>query len=267
MKTATRALFARAVCAAACLFMQGLFTHAVLAQDMLRHLDLSSPKYTSAELTRADIETAIASGQKLDFSNKSLNGLDLSGLNLTDANLRAARINKTNFVGAKLKGIILDQAWAVGADFSGADLRRASLFAAQMQEANFEGADLSQARIAGDFSRARLHKAKFLLADLSADMKNQSMGLMRAVFASANLEEADFTGANLARADLQFAKLRGADLTDANLMGAEAGGADFRAARLAHTNFADCDLRAAHVDASQLDAFAGALNLAQVRKD
>jgi uncharacterized protein YjbI with pentapeptide repeats len=266
MKPGMKVLAKNAVCLAAWLCMQVVLAHAVAAQDMLRHLDLSSPKYTQSDLTRADMEAAVAA-QKLDFSEKSLNGLDLSGLDLSGANFRAARINKTKFAGAKLKGAILDQAWGIGSDFSGADLSHASLFAAQMQESNFEGADLSQARIAGDFSRARMARAKFRHADLSADMKNQSMGLMHAVFASANLEEANFAGANLSRADLQFAKLHGADLTDANLMGADASGADFRGARLARTNFTDCDLRAARIEADQLDAFHGAANLAQAQKE
>ena len=49
-----------------------------------------------------------------------------------------------------------------------------------MRGANLSGADLSKARIAGDLMRANLSGAKLIGADLSADMKNQSMGLMRA---------------------------------------------------------------------------------------
>jgi len=182
-------------------------------------------------------------------------------------NFRAARINKTKFAGAKLAGAIFDQAWAVGADFSGADLTKASLFASQMQDTNFDNADLSFARIAGDFSRAHLRKAKFVKADLSADMKNQSMGLMRASFRSADLEGADLESANLARADLQFAKFAGANFAHANLMGAEAGGADFRGAHFDHTALAGCDVTSAQIDTAQLPAFAKADHLDRALKE
>ncbi len=243
------------------------FAQAASAQDMTHNVDLSSPMYTMAEMTRADIEKALASGEKPDLSAKSLNGLDLSGLDLSSVNFRAARVNKTKFVGAKLTGAIFDQAWAVGADFSGADLTRASLFASQMQETNFDHADLSSARVAGDFSRAHLREAKLVKADLSADMKNQSMGLMRVVFRSADLEGADFEGADLARADLQFAKFRGANFSHADLSGSEAGGADFRGAIFNQTDLTGCDVTSARIDASEIKAFAKADHLDRVIKE
>ena len=59
-----------------------------------------------------------------------------------------------------------------------------------MQRMRADGADFSRARIAGDLSGASLRGAKFVEADMSADMKNQSMGLMRAVLASAVAEGA-----------------------------------------------------------------------------
>ena len=45
----------------------------------MRHLDLASPDMVSAEMTRADVEAALASHQT-DFTGKRLSGLDLSGL-------------------------------------------------------------------------------------------------------------------------------------------------------------------------------------------
>ena len=61
--------------------------------------------------------------------------------------------------------------------------------------------------------RANLSGAKLVGADLSADMKNQSMGLMRAVLDSANLTGADLTGANMMRTRMKFAKMAGANLS------------------------------------------------------
>ena len=103
------------------------------AQDMMDHVDLSSPKFSSAEMTRAEIETIIKTSPHggLDFSGKSLNGLDLSGLDFTGANFRAARMNRAKLSGAKFDGALLDQVWAIAASFSGASLKNASLFGSQ----------------------------------------------------------------------------------------------------------------------------------------
>ena len=72
--------------------------------------------------------------------------------------------------------------------------------------------------------------ARFENADCSADLeKNQSMGLMRATFKSADLRRADLSRANLARADLRFAKLSVANLAGAtHCARRSASGADLR---------------------------------------
>src|SRR5262249_12159745 len=74
-------------------------------------------------------------------------------------------------------------------------------------------------------------------ANLSADMKNQSMGLMRAVLKSSNLERAIMREADLSRVDLEFASLKDADLTNASLRGAALGGATLVRVRFNGTNF------------------------------
>jgi uncharacterized protein YjbI with pentapeptide repeats len=238
-------------------------TSVTQAQDMMRHVDLSSPKFTTSEMTREEVEAAVkmSHGGGVDLADKSLNGLNLSDLDLTGANLHAARLNKAKLTGAKLDGAILDQTWAVAADFSGASMKKASLFGSQMQEAKFDGADLSGARVTADFSRASLRNVKFKNADLAADMKNQSMGLMRAILKSSDLRGADFENANLAQTDLQFTKLAGANFTRASLAGAEAGGADFRGAILDHTDLTQTDVTSARIDKAQEKAFSHADNL------
>ena len=101
------------VAAAACLL--GLPSS---AQDMMSHVDLSSPMFASAEMTRAEVEASLkALPGSADFSGRSLNGLDLSGLDFSGANFRAARLNRAKLSGAKLDGAVLDQAWAMAADF------------------------------------------------------------------------------------------------------------------------------------------------------
>lgn len=235
------------------------------AQDMLRGVDLSLPAYSQSEMTRAEVEAAL-DAHKTDFSGMSLNGLDLSHLDLSGANFRAARLNKVRLSGARLDGAVLDQAWLMEADLTGASLKGAHAFASQMQRMNADGADFSSARLAGDLTGASLRGARFDHADLSADMKNQSMGLMRAVLRSAHLENALLRKANLMSADLRFAHAAGADFSDSNLMNADASGADFTGAIFAGANTKDLDLDSAQIDAATEGALQKAQHLDRARR-
>src|SRR5215472_7201765 len=156
--------------------------------------------------------------------------------------LRAGRLNRTKLTDAKLDRAILDQACLLEADLSRASLRGANIFAAQMQRAKLDGADLSGARIAADLTGASLVGAVLVGANLGADMKNQSMGLMRAVLKSANLERAVLRDADVSRVDLEFASLRNADLTNASLRGAALGGATLARVTLNGADFNGADL-------------------------
>ncbi len=247
----------------------GLIAPSSRAQDMLQGVDLAQPAYSQAEMTRADIEAALKNRQsdkKIDLAQKSLNGLDLSGLDLSHVDFHAARLNKTRLAGAKLDGAILDQAWMLGADLTGASLKGAHAFATQMQKMRADGADFSQARLAGDLSGASLRGAIFDGADLSADMKNQSMGLMRAVLRSAVLEGAKFRNANLMSADLRFAHAAGGDFTGANLKNADASGADLSGAIFMNAQTKDMDLDSALIDAGAELALKDAQHLDRARR-
>jgi hypothetical protein len=92
-----------------------------LAQDALQGLDTTSDAFTKAEMSRAEIEDALAKlapDAVLDLTGKSLNGLDLSKMDLHRTILKQARLNKANLAGANLEGVALDQAWGIGADSS-----------------------------------------------------------------------------------------------------------------------------------------------------
>lgn len=218
----------------------------ILAQDMLKDLDLSSPAMTEADMTREELETALEEADEpLDLTGKRLNGLDLSDLDLTGVILRAARLNGASLKGADLTGAVLDQAWMLDADLTDADLTGAHLFQAQLVGATMDGADFTGARVASDLSKGSLKDAIFVGASLGADMQNQSMGLMRGVFRKANLEGADLSGADLSRVDFEFANLRNTDLTGANLMRASLGGADLTGATVEGANFEEADVASA----------------------
>ncbi|HMB75034.1 MAG TPA: pentapeptide repeat-containing protein, partial [Kiloniellaceae bacterium] len=183
------------------------------ASAQMSGVDMTLPKMTEASLTRDEVVALLDAATKnapADLSGLWLNGLDLSGLDFTGVNFRATALNGTNLSGAILDRAALSQSWMIGADLTGASLIEAELFQTQLREANLTGANLTRARTAADFSRANLTGTIFREADFSADMRNQSMGLMRGVLTSARGEGADFTGASMSRADLEFAKLPGA---------------------------------------------------------
>lgn len=134
-----------------------VFSVGAPAQDMMRHVDLSTPDMVQAEMSRDQIAAAaarVSPDKPLDLSGRMLNGLDLSGLDLSGVNFRAARLNKTNLSGATLVKAIFDQAWMLKANLSGANLTGAQLFQSQMIGANLDGANLSGARITANLTKA-----------------------------------------------------------------------------------------------------------------
>lgn len=188
-----------------------------------------------------------------EFYAKDLTGTDLSGLDFKRANLTASVFNRANLTNANLSGCNLTVAFAEEANFSGADLRGAIMFSMQLRGAKFGGADLSGARFIGDMTGASLEGAKLTKLDGAADMKNQSMGLMRASFVSANLRHADFSGAAISRANFSFADLTGARFVGATMFGVEFAGtnasaADFSGADLRQSTFIDSNFAGARLD-------------------
>jgi uncharacterized protein YjbI with pentapeptide repeats len=211
------------------------------------------------ELTTEAVRDSLAratSSHPADFSGQSLERLDLSGLNfagarLSGANLFGAKLVDANFTGADLSGAKLDLSWVIHADFTRANLANASLQGlivsigletSAAQAPIFAGADLSGAHITARLNYSNARGAKFARASMGADIKNQSMGLMRADLSGAQLDGADFSGADLSRALLRFAKLRAANFTGANLHLADLSGADLSGADLTGADVTGADL-------------------------
>ncbi len=217
----------------------------VAGQSTMGGVDMTLPKMTAAEMTRDEVVArleAATADDPADFTRIWLNGLDLSALDFSDAVLRAASLNGANLANARFDGAILSQAWMIGADLKGASLVGAELFQTQLGRADLTEADFTSARAAADFTRATLTGTVFKHADFSADMRNQSMGLMRGVLKSVRGEHVDFTAAQMSRADLEFAKLPGATFVDADLSMATLGGADLSGADVSGANFEKADL-------------------------
>ena len=165
-------------------------------------------------MTRAGVEQLLKAApqgpgdqRSADLEGKRLSHLDLSGLDFSGSNLRLARLNRTDLKGARFDRAILNQAWLIDEDLTGASLVKASLLSTQSTRQAWRGRVERRANN-GDLSGASMVGAKLAGADLSADMHNQSMGLMRGVLKSADLRNADLSGANLSRANLEFAGLQ-----------------------------------------------------------
>lgn len=234
-----------------------------LGQSALSGVDMTLPKMTESQLTRTEVIgrlDAATADAPADFTRVWLNKLDLSGLDFSNTILRAASLNGANLSGSNFDGAVLSQAWMIGADLSGASLVGAELFQTQLSKADLSDTNFTNARAAADFTKANLTRAVFRGADFSADMRNQSMGLMRGVLTSARGTDVDFTGARMSRADLEFAKLPGANFTGADMSMATLGGADLTGAILSGADFTNADLTATRLtdvvgtDETNLDA-------------
>ena len=130
----------------------------------------------------------------------------------------------------------------MGANMENADFTGASLRSTQLRNAILKGANFDHTRITANFKGADLTGASFRNSDLSADMKNQSMGLMGTVMTSTKLIDVDFSGANLSRVDAEFAKFNNAVLDDVDLSGSKLGGANLTGASVKNLNLENADL-------------------------
>ena len=78
--------------AAACLCSPPAYT-----QDMMRHVDLSSPMFASAEMTRAEVEASLTAAHgRADFSGKSLNAWVAEQLQAAVASIKSKKVAKAS---------------------------------------------------------------------------------------------------------------------------------------------------------------------------
>ena len=219
------------------------------------------PGEEQAEFTARQITNMLhraAAGERLDFSNRNLNYLDLAGLDFKGAVLTRSNLYGTDLTGAKLTGADLsaarlDRAVLIRADLSGATLTGATIFRPTVYSdmANnyadapkFAGAKLERIRVQADMSGADFRGADLSQSNFSPLEARPGQGTLVTMprnvlkscdFSGARLVEADFTRANLmfARftgADARGAKFLAADLSRVDFSGADVTGADFSGA-------------------------------------
>jgi uncharacterized protein YjbI with pentapeptide repeats len=218
-------------------------------------------------LTRGDVEAAIRAagpGHPVELAGRSLeganlSGLDLSGADLAHANLHAANLTDTNLTGADLSGARLDLTWLMRTNLTHANLSgvqmHGPIVARGMDDVPKDapilvGANLSHAQIIAKLN-GNAEGADFSQANLGADIRNQSMGILHTDFNNANLRHANFEGANLDYATLRFADLTGADLRGARFLYADLSGADLTNAVLTGADLTDADLTDAILKAAK----------------
>ena len=241
----------------------------LLATPMLWVVPSLGADHLTSDQVRAAV--AAASTGKTDLSGKNmsgvdLTGLDLSGANLTGANLAGANLYGVRLVGADLTGADLSEAnltftWIMRANFTRARLHGATMQTIVTsvgmdntpdQAAIFVGADLSDASIIVHFSLDDMQGANFSHAHMTANMANQSMGLLRTEFMSTNLDGANFTGAELGHVSFRFAKLNGAHFN-----GADLSNADFIGAYLTDADFTNANIHGATFESATLTGTKG----------
>jgi len=222
------------------------------------------PGFAADHLTADQVRSmraAMMAGAKLDLSGKDMADDDLTGLDLSGTDLRRANLAGANLHGVKLVDADLTEADLTKADLTGTWIMRAKFDRAKMHgatlqvvvtsegmdnkresAASFVGADLSGTSATVHFSYDDMRGVNLSGTRMSVVLANQSMGMLRSEFKSANLDGADFRDAGLGRVTFEFAKLngvifRGADLTRADFTGAYLTGADFTGAKIDHTIF------------------------------
>jgi uncharacterized protein YjbI with pentapeptide repeats len=131
-------------------------------------------------MDRSSTEQRLQQGKApLDLSAHNFSNVDLNKVDFKAANLSASVFNGANLHEAKLDGVNLTVAFLEHANLSGASFRKAEMFSVQVSGADLRGADLADARVIGDLRNTNLTGAHLERLRGAADMKNQSMGLMR----------------------------------------------------------------------------------------
>ena len=121
------------------------------AQSALDHVDLSSPRMSAAELTRAEVEGLIAAASRAAASTLPIAASTASICrgSTSPAPTLPRPLNRAKLLGTRLDGAKLDMSWGIEADLRDASLKGAAMFQAQFPRARLDRADLSGARIIG----------------------------------------------------------------------------------------------------------------------
>ncbi len=130
------------------------------AENRNEQIDLRGACLKEAKLP--NINFSNASLQNIDLGEANLDGADFSGAILEGANLKEASLAQVRFKGANMKGINLKEVTLDNADLSGAVLMYANIKEISLSKSDLRGADLRYANI----KEATLVEVDFRKADL-----------------------------------------------------------------------------------------------------
>ncbi len=192
--------------------------------------DLSTVNLAGADLTRANLTSAILSG--VDLSHATLVGTNFTNATLQTADLTGARIRATNFTNADLTNATLTSAqcgdasaiWAAAAcpDGSAAPQGNAPVVAPVLKPRELVLCNPKLQDPPFDGFRCDLRAYDLSNFDLSgADLRGANLAGVQ--LGRAIISNADLTGANLSRANLAGVTLDGTNFTRSNLRDAHLG--------------------------------------------
>jgi len=130
------------------------------AENRNEEIDIRGACLKEANLP--NINFSNASLQNIDLGEATLTGADFTGANLEGANLKEASLAQALFKGANMKGINLKEVTLDNADLSGSILMYANIKEISLFKADLRGADLRYANI----KEATLVEVDFRKADL-----------------------------------------------------------------------------------------------------
>jgi uncharacterized protein YjbI with pentapeptide repeats len=183
--------------------------------------DLADVTLDGVNLARTNFDRCILKGNKLrgsslrqaSFVNAIIVDVDLRAADFTNAILKSTTLvrctlDDATFVKADMRSLrVAEPCSFVGADLKGAMIERATLREADFTRADFSGSDLSGSDLSKCILReATLYRvvakgALFMRADLTG-ASLVAANLEGAILMKAKVSRADFKGANLFRADL-----------------------------------------------------------------
>ena len=223
-----------------------IFDRATLTESNFAAADLSKASFLMSGLSQVQFHG-------VNFSEATLVGADCSKANFTDAVCENIDLSGAFFSGAQLRNANLINVTAHKTDFTGAMLAQSDFSGANLLQANFSAADLSSANLSktrciqASFSCAKLHKTKFVGADLSDSSADKGTQATAADFRDAHLDKASWVGANLCGSNFDRITGLGADfsstlMTEVVMRRAQAKGmvfdkADLKKADLSMSNF------------------------------
>lgn len=178
------------------------FRNAVMKYAVLSDANLRGSNFTGADLSSASAEGADWTGAYMTNANLHgtiLIGSVLANANLTKANLTQASVDRLRIPGATLQGAKLDKLdlstaeFDCHTDFKGASMQKVRLNNCTLRGVTFDSADLTGSVLDG----CDLTNANFSDANLTNALLRNGVKLFGAMMSNATLLGADLTGAQL----------------------------------------------------------------------